>query len=95
MSDEFDKQAREVWDGINPLHLSLYCMRGDLGPILDAISSALRVAAERERKECSREASLNWHSMKMLGSSYVDGACDAGQRIAATIRARGNRNDGK
>jgi hypothetical protein len=38
-------------------------------------------------EEAAKVAETNFHSMKMLGSAYVDGACDAGGRIAHSIRS--------
>jgi hypothetical protein len=84
--DEFDAKASDALD-------RWYENGGDFnanwhGSLAQVISTALREAVKAEREACAVEASLNWHSMKMLGSSYVDGACDAGQRIARAIRAR-------
>jgi hypothetical protein len=56
------------------------------------IAQHVDAAVRAERELCAELAQTNWNSMKMLGSAYVDGACDAGKRIATAIRSRGKDN---
>jgi hypothetical protein len=64
----------------------------DRADLTAAIAAAIEAAVKAEREACAELAHTNWNSMKMLGSAYVDGACDAGKRIAAAIRSRGKDN---
>ncbi len=46
-------------------------------------------------EECAKVADDNWQTMKMVGHGYADGACDAGERIARSIRALKSKTPSK